>query len=207
MGASKKGSGGQKRAASSASEGLCLTDTNPLLTFQGAIEESPDDPDSIDYVPDYYVDRGVSMLDTLIAKGNRDDMKPSAHIIKIPTNDATLETCGVIVTMGDTMYAFRFDADLPHSYVLSGPSKKSGERTWVKKVHGNIDIGHLFDTIRRENKVDDLEWMDDVLHYVSMPPTQDEPVEKKRKPASRPKDLPVERSDVPKPVDEPVLVE
>lgn len=190
------GAKGKKRGAGETNSDATQ---EPLMIIKSERSEASL-PDTIDYPPEFSTERMIAMFDAAMARGGRRDQKPTCSVVQINCNDATLETCGVIVGMGDNQYLSIFEKEYPFNYVMTPPKDKPRDSQWVKNVHSNFDIRTLIKNIKEENDPEDLLWLDNFLAHIHerAEPTHKEdgaPQPKKLKPTP-PTSLPVKPTTV-----------
>ena len=118
-------------------------DSDAVLTFKSD-RMVPPEPIQFDEDPDIAHERIVTIMETACQKGGSVDVRARAHIVQRPSiNDANIETCGLVVTLGNSMFLYSLDAPMRH-FTLMGPKDKSGNPIWMKSVHANFDMGAVF---------------------------------------------------------------
>ena len=151
---------------------------DPVLTFQSERMMHPE-PITFDEEPETVGDRVMSIMDVACTKGSIVDVKARAHIVQRSSiNDANIEVCGVVVTLGDSMYVFALHSPM-HHFTLMGPKDKSDHPTWMKSVQTNIDMGAVFKSIETTDDEVLREWKEQMAESIIL--TSKEQPKKKRK--------------------------
>ena len=151
---------------------------DPVMTFQSEREPQPE-PIVFDEDAGSKCDRVMAITDVAYTKGSNVNVNAKAHIVQRNSfNDATVEHCGLVVTMGDSMYIIDLGAPMNHM-IMKGPADKSGHPSWVKSVYSNIDMDEVFNLV---DTVDDpilTAWKEQLSENLIL--TTKEPPKKKRK--------------------------
>ena len=121
--------------------------------------------EDVEEEPMTVLDHISTVFDAGMNKGHVVQIDPKTTSVKLNYGDLRHDICGVVTTVGDSMYMFNFTSPL-HRFILKGPADKNGDVRWTKKVFTNFDMQDVFAAIDESQEEGLLEWKKKIEDHV-----------------------------------------